>query len=125
MRRKRQKYAYTYTDNASLEVTARDSNNNPTSANIGTKSDNKRVYSVAAAEQFMADGTIMKPQSATDMAVIAVSPDKTVTITGADDGVLIRVKRENGALKSMSVYDNLTFTNSAATLTIQDLEGVR
>ena len=70
----------------------------------------------------MADGTIMKPQSATDMAAIAVSPDKTVTITGADDGVLIRVKRENGALKSMNVYKDLTFTNSAATLTIQDLK---
>ncbi|MBQ3463158.1 MAG: hypothetical protein IJH36_08625, partial [Clostridia bacterium] len=105
-------YSYTYTDIAEL-----------TDDYVRkTDSENKRVYSVAAAEQFMKNGTIMKPQSATDMAVIAVSPDKTVTITGADGGVLIRVKRENGALKSMSVYDNLTFTNSAATLTIQDLE---
>ncbi|MBQ6530167.1 MAG: hypothetical protein IJI39_04485, partial [Clostridia bacterium] len=77
---------------------------------------------VAAAEEFMKDGTIVKPEAATKPAQITVSTDKKVTITGAESGVLIRVKRENGALKSMNVYKDLTFTNSAATLTIQDLE---
>ena len=87
-----------------------------------TDSEFKRVYSVAAAEAFMNNGTITKPEAAPSMAEITVSPDKTVTITGATSGVLIRVKREGRALKSMNIYDKLTFANNTATITIQDLE---
>ena len=113
-------FSYTYTDAASLTddyVRAEDS-------------ENKRIYSVTAAEEFMKSGTIMKPAAEPTTQPTAEPEKDGITVSGSK--VTVRVKDKERAVLIKAHYDDmnrldsakayeLTFTDDEAALEITDL----
>ena len=104
-------YSYTYTDAASLtDDYIRDAD-----------SENKRVYSVAAAKEFMKNSTIVKPSSEEPDGMTVNGTNVTVRLADKESAVLIRTSYDgNGRLASAKTYE-LSFENGKATIEIPEL----
>ena len=104
-------FEYTYTDAASLTddyIRAADS-------------ENQRIYSVAAAEEFMKNGTIVKPSQAVPDGITVNGSTVTVTLADKESAMLIRATfDDNGRFVSAKTYE-LTFENGKAEVEIPEL----